>query len=344
MRVNFKHLSALLLTATALALSPGCSTEPSGGGSTIPATYDTGSSSDGSAADGSATDGSGADASADDASTVADTQGGGTDAAADVDSGATFPDGFFDEPDTVDAGTLPDTAGPVGPVGDLYAHTATELYKLDLDAKELKLVGTWSFNKKEGKVTDIAIDRFGTLFAITHTDLFQCDRFTAKCTWSVTLPDSYNGLTYVPEGVLSATEEALVGMGEDGSWNHIQIALGKVKIKKIGAYGGGWLSSGDAFSVFGVGTFATLKGKGDTDTLAKIDAKTGKIEKIIGETGAIGLFGLAWWGNVFYGFSKTGEIFTLDVQTGKATKATWLKAPEGVSWWGAGVSTRAAGG
>ncbi len=326
-----------LLLAT-LALLAGCS-EPSTGGSGIPATYDTGAQDvvgDGAGEE----DGTGA------ADTSPDTATAGTDAAVEdtADTGTTFPDGFFDEPDTVDAVDTPDTGTPMGPVGDLYAHTATELYKLDLDAKELKLVGTWSFNKKEGKVTDIAIDRFGTLFAITHTELFQCDRYTAKCTWSVTLPDSYNGLTFVPEGVLSPTDEALVGMGEDGSWNHIQIVAGKVKIKTIGSYGGGWLSSGDAFSVFGVGTFATLKGKGDTDTLARIDAKTGKIEKLIGETGAVGLFGLAWWGNVFYGFSKTGEIFTLDVQTGKATPATWLKAPEGVSWWGAGVSTRAAGG
>ena len=68
-----------------------------------------------------------------------------------------------------------------------------------------------------------------------------------------------------------------------------------------------------------------------------------EVLKIIGSTGAKGLFGIAWSNDVFYGFSVEGKIWTIDVQTGKAKLATHITAPKGLSWWGAGVSTRANG-
>jgi hypothetical protein len=354
--------AALAGACAALALA-GCGAEP-GTGAQIPSSYNdaSGEAADALKSDGAGQDGasggdtvgdtvsdaaSGVDSGGADASGAADQLGADAGAGDDADGTQAFPDGFFDPPDSGgddDAGGQSDALVPPGPVGELYAHTATQLYRLDIASNEMVLVGDWAFDKKEGKVTDIALDRYGVLYAISHDDLFVCDRLTAKCAWKLALPTSFNGLTFVPEGILDPTTEALVGMGDDGSWNHIDFKSGVVKIKKIGSYGGGWLSSGDAFSVFSIGTFATLKGKGNSDSLARIDPKTGKIEKLIGETGAVGLFGLAWWKGVFYGFSKTGEVYTLDHKSGKATKVTTMKLPKGVSWWGAGVSTRAAGG
>ena len=86
-----------------------------------------------------------------------------------------------------------------------------------------------------------------------------------------------------------------------------------------------------------------MKGKGSSDSLAEIDPNTGAIKQIVGETGATGLFGLAWWNGVFYAFSSSGTVYTLDVTTGKATPVSGIATPKGAKWWGAGVSTRAAG-
>jgi hypothetical protein len=46
---------------------------------------------------------------------------------------------------------------------------------------------------------------------------------------------------------------------------------------------------------------------------------------------------------VFYGFSSDGNVYVLDVVTGKASVVSGIQAPKGIKWWGAGVSTRAAG-
>ncbi len=264
------------------------------------------------------------------------------DAGADAETG--FPDGFLDPPDTGNDGGAGVDATPSGPVGELYAHTGTELYRLDLADAKLTLVGAFQFNKEANDINDIAIDRDGNMFAVGPSALYACDRHTAKCGYLAKLPVSYNGLTFVPEGTVSATTEALVGMGADGSWNHIELKAGQVTIKKLGAFASPWVPSGDGFSVFGIGTFATIKGKGASDALAEVDPTTGKLVKVVGETGQKGLFGLAWWSGQVYAFAKTGEIYTLNIQTGKATLATSVVAPKGKVWYGAGVSTRANGG
>lgn len=379
------RLEVSIVCALAVALLAGCANTGSPGGGGVPlgpgAGLDAGGVDDGA---GGANDGAGGQTGADGAAiadgggitdgvpgggdTVVDGAGGGSadgagggstdgatnDAAAagDGQGGAdqTFPDGFFDDPDTTTgsdgaAGSDTEDAGftPTGPVGKLYAQTKKALYVLDLDQKAFAKVGDFSFDKKPGDVTDIALDRYGKLYAVTFDDLFLCVADDASCTFLASLPATFYGLSFVPEGILDPTKEALVGMTNGGDWYHLVIDGQQVTAKKLGSYGDGWIASGDAFSVVGIGTYATLKGKPGTDRLAAIDPATGQITKLIGETGVSGLFGLGWWKGVFYGTSKDGNIYELSLQTGKATKVQGIAVPAGVSWWGAGVSTRAAG-
>lgn len=359
----FAKTLRLALICTLLAATAACSNDTSGG-TNVPATYgdavgdadNDATLGDGSASDGSVSDAgddatlqdSGSEDSGSEDAEIADATGAdsaGADASV-ADTG--FPDGFFDPPDESSDSTVADTDNadvPVGgPVGELYAHTGTELYRLDLEKSKLTFVGNFTFDKNGGDVNDIAIDRFGTLYAVGIAAAYICDRETAACKYLAKLPVSYNGLTFVPDGVVDPVEEALIGMGADGSWNWIKLVAGKATINKLGEFGGSWVTSGDGFSVYGIGTFATIKGKGNGDSLAEIDPKTGKLLKIIGETGVTGLFGFAWWSGKFYAFSKAGDLYTLDVNTGKATKATNISMPKGKAWYGAGVSTRAAGG
>lgn len=249
---------------------------------------------------------------------------------------------LLDDPDAVepDSGPL-----PTGPVGQLYAHTKDTLYQLDLKAGAFVQIGKFKFDKSADLVTDIAVEATGKLYAVTYKDVFVCDIASAACKWLAKLPtnaSTFNGLTFVPKGTVDPVTDALIGISEDGSWNHVQIGGGTAKIVKLGDYGGKWLSSGDSFSVEGIGTYATLKGVSPTDSLALIDPKTGKAT-IIGETGVKSLFGLAWWSGVFYAFSSDGNVYTLDVTTGKATPVKGIAIPAGAKWWGAGVSTRANG-
>lgn len=276
--------------------------------------------------------------------TVTDTGGASDVETPDIaETDADLPDMNWDELPDPDATSDIDFTKPVG---QLYAHTSDTLYRLDAVANAFTLVGKFTFDKASGSVTDIALDRYGKLFAITNHDLFACVTATAACKWLAAFPGTgtFNGLTFVPTGTISATSETLIGIGTDGSWNQIDVVGTTTTITKLGSYGGKWLSSGDAFSVEGIGTYATLKGVSKTDSLAQIDPKTGAILAIVGETGVNQLFGLAWWNGVFYGVSNDGNVYTLDTTTGAASKVSGISAPKGVKWWGAGVSTRANGG
>lgn len=248
--------------------------------------------------------------------------------------------GIFGPPDIEDPDTFLSK-----PVGNLYAHDKDTLYVLNVPQAAFLKVGKFSFDKNEGLVTDIALNKWGALFAVTFTDLFQCNREDAKCVWLAKLPQEFNGLSFIPEGLIDPQAEVLVGIAEKGTWYRIIFSGGKVTLKSIGSYGGDWLSSGDVFSVVGIGTYATLKkSSGGDNYLVEIVPSTGKIKKVIGKTGAAkGLFGLAWWAGVFYAVSSDGNIYVLDVKTGDAQVVSGISVPKGVKWWGAGVSTRADG-
>lgn len=281
--------------------------------------------------------------------TVGDTAGDSAGDAEVADAGGTAPDAAADVggSDAADAGPdTDDVAAEVEPppqpkgLDAIFAHSSSQLYKLDKNV--FTFIGAFGFNKNAGQVTDIALDDTGKLFAITFGDLFECDKTTAMCTWLATLPQSFNGLTFVPKDTAVAGKPALIGIANSGDWNLIDVAGGTAKITKLGAYGG-FTSSGDAFSVETVGTYATVKaGLAFTDKLVQVNPATGAVLKTVGDTGVGDLWGVAWSGGTLYGFSANGKVYAIDIQTGKAQPAPGLLVPNGVSWWGAGVSTRAA--
>ncbi|MSQ84251.1 MAG: hypothetical protein EXR77_15435 [Myxococcales bacterium] len=252
---------------------------------------------------------------------------------------------LLDPADTVDsADTGPVDTGPVGGMGleVVYAHSSSQLFKLDKGL--FSLVGAFQFDKKSGQVTDIALDDDGDLFAVTFNDVFACDKGSASCKWLATLPQSFNGLTFVPKDVLVPGKAALIGIANSGDWNLIEVVGNTAKVTKLGAYGG-FSSSGDAFSVEKVGTYATVKaGFGGGDKLVQVNPATGSVIKTIGDCGVSDLWGVAWSSGVLYGFAATGGVYSIDVNTGKASSIAGMLVPNGISWWGAGVSTRAAGG
>ena len=174
---------------------------------------------------------------------------------------------------------------------------------------------------------------------MTFNDLFTCKTHNAACTWVMKLPTNFNGMTFVHKGTIYPSQDALIGIANDGGWWHID--LDKMKLKKLGSYGKGYTSSGDAFSVLGVGTYATVKKSGSlSDVLVQVDPKTGKVLKDLGSIGATNLWGLAWWDGVFYGFSSTSNVWDINVKTGKGTNLKGFTGTK-AAWWGAGVSTEA---
>jgi len=240
------------------------------------------------------------------------------------------PDGA---PGAPDADTRPHVdARPAPTNAAVYAHSATELYKVDPDSYAVTLVAAFTFDTTPDEITDIAIDKDGNMVGISVDKLYTIDSDTAACTYVATLDSTFAGLTYVPA---EGQEEALIAAAFDGGVFKIDPVTGNSAV--AGNFGGGLESSGDLVAVKDFGIVATVEVPGGTtDRLARLDPFTFQAT-VIGDTGYAKLFGLGFWKNQVYGFSANNEFVLIDVDDGSAT----VIENGDVSWWGAGVTTLA---
>jgi len=244
------------------------------------------------------------------------------------------------------ADPFPDDATRPGVVltNTVYAHTSSELYKFGVKGQlDVELIGRFAFpaEASDARMTDIAIDRFGVMWGIGFEDVFIVDPATAKCWRAAALPQEFNGLTLVPKGLLGTSADQLVGIDIEGGWWRLDLVhaggVTRVQTTLIGGYGSGWSSSGDAFSIDGVGTFASVdKGGGTPDQLVSVDPATGLVTSVIAPlAGYSDIWGLAGWAGRVYAFDSGGDVLVIDLATGTVT----AKKATGKAWWGAGVRT-----
>jgi hypothetical protein len=223
----------------------------------------------------------------------------------------------------------------------VYAHSSNALYTMHVESYALEMVGAFQWPNDGGghQMTDIAIDEHGVLYGLSFDRAYVCNPTSAKCFELATLPTEFNGLTVVPVGTVLADDEAIVGISNDGSWYHLQLEGMAILPAELGSYGGGHLSSGDAFSIAGVGTYAsttTADWQNDTDEIVQLDPATGEIEAVVGSTtGHTRIWGLAGWHDRIFAFDETGAVLRIDPVTGTVD----VLAEEDVAWWGAGVRT-----
>jgi hypothetical protein len=231
----------------------------------------------------------------------------------------------------------PDEPG-VADGGFVYAHTSSQLYTMNAFSYDVALIGNFSFNQSPGQVTDIAIDRWGVLYAITFNDLFVCNPHTAACYYLADLPQSFNGLTMVPPGILQPDDDTLIGIANSGAWYQMTIVGNQVQLMQIGQYGGGMTSAGDVFSIEGEGTFGAVNkpGVNNGNVIVESDPMTGMvIEELATAVGYTTIYGLAGWEGIIFAFNSGGEIVSIDPSDGTVT----LIKDTPQSWWGAGVFT-----
>jgi hypothetical protein len=234
-------------------------------------------------------------------------------------------------------GARPGIAAP----NTVYAHTSSELFRMDV--KSMTLVSVARFRFPSGslsvEMTDIAIDRHGVLWGVSFRDIFIIEPNTAEC-WRVgVLPRSFNGLSYIPGAASGQADDMLVGISNEGEWWRVTLGTGgaapTATTTRIGAYGGGWQSSGDVFSIIDVGTFAAVD-LGGADQLAEVNPRDGSVVRILGDIGGTSsVYGLAGWSGKVFAFDASGELLALDVTTGTVISRT--RTPH--AWWGAGVRT-----
>jgi len=235
-----------------------------------------------------------------------------------------------------------DPAWPgLGQPATIYCHTSGELYAWNpLAMAEPAFVGFFQFpgDGYDHSMTDVALDVDGRLYGVTFDALYRCSAVSAQCRLLAALDGQFNGFTLVPKGVLDPSKEVLVAVGGSGTWNRVDLVGAGANVSQVGSYGGVYSSSGDAFSVTNMGTFASVnKDDEGYDWLVRVDPASGTVLDEIGEiAGYTSVFGLAGLYDTVYAFDASGAIVSLDVTTG----ATSLVVIGSKAWWGAGVSTR----
>jgi hypothetical protein len=247
-----------------------------------------------------------------------------------------------------DNDTVPDEADPfpndpskpvLAQPKRVYPHTASRLFTMDVDTYQIVDLGQFNGSTFSGQMTDLAIDQYGVIYGVTFYDLYACDATTATCYHLAALPQSFNGLTMVPPGVLHPYLDTLIGIANSGAWYRVTLTgSGTAQLTQIGTYGSGYTSSGDAFAIEGVGTYGSVDKTGQSsDVIVSVDPKTGAVLSEVGPvTGYSSLYGLAGWQGVVFGFDASGAVLSIDTTTGAATLITQTNN----SWWGAGVATR----
>jgi hypothetical protein len=252
---------------------------------------------------------------------------------------STFVDGSMPADTTGDVGLIydfvPGESGSYPGTDRVFAHSASELFKIDPDTLQVSKVADFGWPAGvTDQMTDIALDKLGSMIGISFDKVYSVDPDTAQCTTLAPLSREFNGLSFIAPASAEG-KEYLMATALDGSVFEINPQTGQSRT--VGSFGGGLTSSGDLVSVKGFGTVATVESTmASSDLLAMVDPVSGAAQ-VIGETGFVDVWGLGFWKGKVYGFTEVGEFILIDVQTGAGT----LVSSSNNAWWGAGVTTEA---
>ena len=314
-------------------------TDSQGGGTSGTTGVDTGSDT-GSDEDSTTGSASTDDEGSTDTGSTGDTTGGSEE---DSSSEDTAGPGVIDQ----DGDGIPDDADPFpndpdlpGQVtsGLIYAHSSSVLWTMEVSPPyALQQVGQLGYQSNAGQMTDIAIDQWGVLYGVTFNDLFACHPQQAMCYRLAGLPQSFNGLTMIPAGYIEVDTEVLVAIANSGAWYRVDLVGPQMaQLTQIGSYGGSYTSSGDAFSILGVGTFGAVNGS-PHDRIVEVNPSNGNvISEVATVTGYNSIYGLAGWANAVFAFDATSAVLRIDPNDGSVEV---IHASTNASWWGAGVGT-----
>ena len=228
------------------------------------------------------------------------------------------------------------------PNAAVYAHTATELYRVNYETLEVTSVAQFGGEFGTDTMTDLAMDAQGVMIGISFTQVYRIDPTTAAATkiGEATLLEAFNGLSFVPaqQALGAAGPDVLVASrNNDGKIFQIDVTSGAVS--QLGDMGAAYKSSGDIVGVHGFGMVATVMGAaiGDPDVLVQLAPTTFAATPIGTSTSTAGIWGLGYWKQRLFGFSSTGAFIEIDPTSGVSTPIRTT----GDAWYGAAVTTAA---
>ena len=257
-------------------------------------------------------------------------------------------------PSSTDGGQAGCASQPQG-CYTVYAHSNTNLYRIDLSTKVLVSVGAFNAPKVvEGSkmvtdvITDLAVAPDDTIYVISHTRLY-----TASATdGHVTLVGPITSCGAQAVALTSTTDGKLYTGDFQGAFCQIDPTASPPTVTSLGMIGSGLALSGDLVAVDDgtmYGTAYKLSDPAKTGTqlknlLIKLDPTTGHVLQTLGSTGYPELFGVSFALGKVFGFTHdgSGDVVTIDPTTGAGTLFNTFNDPttgKGISFSGAGVNS-----
>lgn len=217
----------------------------------------------------------------------------------------------------------------------IYVNSPDTLYTFDPVAFVLAPVGPFVLEDgSAASVTDIAVDRFGLLYAVSLGTLYVCDPHTVVCT-----PQGFssaNSAGFAEFGALADDHDVLV-LVEGSTIVHVHIFDDGIETE-VAATIDGYSSSGDVIALLGHEMLLSSPSPdGGGDVLIPFDAETGAV---VG--GAVRLpplsYGLAQFHNDVWVFTDLGQIFFIElggeaVEVGRAEVPLWGAAAHPDARW-----------
>ena len=205
---------------------------------------------------------------------------------------------------------VPDDPGGPGPVevSRMYFNTPEALFRFDPATNTLERIGPFVLDDgSAASVTDIAIDRFGLLYAVSTGTLYVCDPVTVVCTPLGS--EAADSAGFTPFGVLESDDDTLVVVAQS-EVRRIDVVDGRAEptvLFDVAPFS----SSGDV-TAFG-DTQMLLSSPdpgGGGDVLVPFDVVTGELFPPIALTPA-NTYGLTTYEEVVWAVTDFGEILRL---------------------------------
>jgi hypothetical protein len=212
----------------------------------------------------------------------------------------------------------------------IYVQSSTTLSLLDVREWSVTPLADFTFpDDSYGQVTDIAIDRFGVLYAISSAQLHACHPETAECWALAELPT--NSLGVLPIGLVDPEDDVLVTLA-GSTWTAIRQRGPEVGIFEIGDVDSPYSSSGDIATTADDLTVFTSNWTGGGDVIVAVDPTTAEVIGLVGSPPTIYMV----WGVVAFDgelvlCDQLGGIYGFDPATGEG----WTIGAAPHECWGA---------
>ena len=229
---------------------------------------------------------------------------------------------------------------------NVYAHSDTVLYVVDVQAKTLNTVGPFNAPSND-VITDLAVAPDNTIYVISNTAIYTANATDGHVTKLGSLAACGS------KGVaLTTTPDGKIWEGDFmGTICQIDVTQSPPAVLAPTSMTSGMALSGDFVTVSNGTVFGSAYKKSDAanagtnldNVLVKLDIATGTVTPV-GATGYPKLFGVVFAAGQVFGFTHdgTGHVVTIDPNTGVGTLFGTFMDPtthNGISFAGAGVSS-----